>query len=917
MKKYFSLLFLTSSLIFCDDLNLWVSFADDNSIEVSMVSHVEFFGFQMEFGVEGDTENLFAPVDSAFYNDAGESVTSKVIYPLSGAALENGYTCFINEEGLLVAFSFENIGIPPGDTTVLFELPWIAEGITEEQVTIIEPIFVGLDGEGEPISLDVEYGLIEYQDGWPYETISQVISSPTTVHFDSGRRVLFGDYNGYFRVVNIDGSDVCWFNTGNQIWGSPAISDIDGDGDLEIIITSKSKHLYVLDDECNLELDFDSEQYLMGSPAIGNLDDDPEKEIVFGGYSNPGKLFAINHDGTAVENFPIEIDEKIQRGVALVDFNGNGKDDIVFGTDDEHIYLVFDDGSIANGFPFSAGGDFRTAPVVLDANGTKIILAGSRDNSFYALNSDGSIRFQIQTGDDIPSSAGILDTDSGPAIFFGSEDGFLYGVDIDGNSLSGWPIDTGIDVLGSPVFADLEGDGLPEIITTNGGVEFLVFHLDGSSYEPIPIEFELPFVSSPSVSDMDLDGDLELLGGTSESIVAVDIKTPGTSEGFWSMYRGNLERTGFLQATGGGIEVSYISDWNLVGLPLNVEDNSVISVFPESIEGTLFSFNESYIQQDELTPGTGYCLRFESEGTSLISGTSINSLNLELNGGWNLISGISTDIDVNMINDPGGIIIPGTIYGYNGSYVQSEMIEPGNGYWLRTLQAGSINISTTLNRGGATRNLFVDNPETNLLRFNNGTELLFGTDLSEREYISYMLPPKIPGGADIRFTGNVRAIKNHGIIEITSENDQISFFYDIKTPGESWIINNMETKEEYLLSATGNINIPGEIQILELKKNNFLEVPEKFAFHPAYPNPFNPSTAFRFDVPVTSKVKLSIYNLMGEEVRNLVKGNMQSGSHTVVWDGLNAAGYSLSAGVYLSRIESENFIKTQKLIFLK
>ena len=39
-----------------------------------------------------------------------------------------------------------------------------------------------------------------------------------------------------------------------------------------------------------------------------------------------------------------------------------------------------------------------------------------------------------------------------------------------------------------------------------------------------------------------------------------------------------------------------------------------------------------------------------------------------------------------------------------------------------------------------------------------------------------MLPPKIPGGADIRFTGNVRAIQNHGIIEITSENDQISGF---------------------------------------------------------------------------------------------------------------------------------------------
>ena len=56
---------------------------------------------------------------------------------------------------------------------------------------------------------------------------------------------------------------------------------------------------------------------------------------------------------------------------------------------------------------------------------------------------------------------------------------------------------------------------------------------------------------------------------------------------------------------------------------------------------------------------------------------------------------------------------------------------------------------------------------------------------------------------------------------------------------------------------------------------------------------------------------------MGEEVRNLVKGDLQCGFHTMVWDGANAAGYPLSAGVYLSRIEYENFVKTQKLIFLK
>ncbi|MEE1578191.1 MAG: VCBS repeat-containing protein, partial [Deltaproteobacteria bacterium] len=339
--------------------------------------------------------------------------------------------------------------------------------------------------------------------------------------------------------------------------------------------------------------------------------------------------------------------------------------------------------------------------------------------------------FEIQTGDDVPSSAAILETDSGPAVFFGSEDDFLYGVDLDGNPLPGWPVDTGVDVIGSPVFADLNGDGSPEVIATNGGVDLLVFGLDGTPFDEIPIDFELPFVSSPSVADMDMDGDLELCAGTSESVVAVDIKDPGTAEGYWNVYRGNLDRNGFYQTSGGGMEISHIADWNLVGLPLNVEDASVLTLFPESIEGTLFSFEGSYVQEDMLVPGTGYCLRFESGGTTVLTGTAINSLVLELAEGWNLISGISSAVSVNDIGDSGEIIIPGTIYGYNGSYLQAETIEPGNGYWTRTDEAGSITISNTLSRKEGSRSLLTDEPMGNTLQFHNGMNLYFGVELSE------------------------------------------------------------------------------------------------------------------------------------------------------------------------------------------
>ena len=76
---------------------------------------------------------------------------------------------------------------------------------------------------------------------------------------------------------------------------------------------------------------------------------------MFGGYSSPGKLFAVNPDGSAVSGFPIELGEKIQRGVALADFNGDALVDIVVGTDDEMIHVIYGDGTEAPGFPFEAG----------------------------------------------------------------------------------------------------------------------------------------------------------------------------------------------------------------------------------------------------------------------------------------------------------------------------------------------------------------------------------------------------------------------------------------------------------------------------------------------------------------------------------------------------------------------------------
>ena len=163
---------------------------------------------------------------------------------------------------------------------------------------------------------------------------------------------------------------------------------------------------------------------------------------------------AINGNGSNVDGFPLSLDEKVQRGVALADFNGNGKADIVVGTDDEFIHLIHDDGTIA--WSYETGGDIRIAPTVLELNtGEKIILAGSYDDNFYAFNSDGTLRFMIETSDKISTEASVVDIAGvGPVIFFASAN-VVYAVESDGDIYGNWTVEVADDVTSSIVFSEI------------------------------------------------------------------------------------------------------------------------------------------------------------------------------------------------------------------------------------------------------------------------------------------------------------------------------------------------------------------------------------------------------------------------------------------------------------------------------
>ena len=93
--------------------------------------------------------------------------------------------------------------------------------------------------------------------------------------------------------------------------------------------------------------------------------------------------------------------------------------------------------------------------------------------------------------------------------------------------------------------------------------------------------------------------------------------------------------------------------------------------------------------------------------------------------------------------------------------------------------------------------------------------------------------------------------------------------------------------------------------------------PEEFALLQNFPNPFNPSTTIRFELPRAADLRLTIYNTLGEVVRLAVNGRYSAGLHSFVWDGRNDNGQQVASGVYLLQMQAAEQVLTRKMVLLK
>ena len=129
----------------------------------------------------------------------------------------------------------------------------------------------------------------------------------------------------------------------------------------------------------------------------------------------------------------------------------------------------------------------------------------------------------------------------------------------------------------------------------------------------------------------------------------------------------------------------------------------------------------------------------------------------------------------------------------------------------------------------------------------------------------------------------------------------------------NWVLTS-ENGKNYILEASGEITVPSAGRFtLELEA----VVPASFTLHQNFPNPFNPVTTLTYGLPNKNHVTLTIYDLNGREINQIINIDKSAGHHSVLWNSTDRIGMPVSAGIYFYQIRAGEFLQTKKMVLLK
>ena len=170
------------------------------------------------------------------------------------------------------------------------------------------------------------------------------------------------------------------------------------------------------------------------------------------------------------------------------------------------------------------------------------------------------------------------------------------------------------------------------------------------------------------------------------------------------------------------------------------------------------------------------------------------------------------------------------------------------------------------------------------------------------------------------------SIENFQYYKLERSTDSL-FITDVETnylQYNNYIDNDLEFNTEYFYRVSAYVNdfwtdysnvISVMLENVNIAGAN--DMPTVYKVHQNHPNPFNPVTTLRYDLPQDAMVNIIIYDLMGKSIKSLVNSNQSAGYHSIQWNSINNEGQQVSAGLYLYTIQAGEFRQTKKMVLLK
>lgn len=414
----------------------------------------------------------------------------------------------------------------------------------------------------------------------------------------------------------------------------------------------------------------------------------------------------------------------------------------------------------------------------------------------------------------------------------------------------------------------------------------------------------------------------------------------------------------------------YIGGWSLVSSPLVMRDGSPDAVFLDDAPFyQLYGWNGAYFSPSEFVGhGPAYWLLLPQAATVDYEGAPIQPddsiVCLDLRPGWNLIGNpFRHDVyALAALIDSGGQRLPimeaaaagwvsPVFYAYFGNhYFMTSSLHRGHGHWFAALVEGLQFCAID-----AEPMAVADTDHAVRPSFAAGkTKLITVSLTTENSSVTIGIAEDAENGFDARYDlpAAPRApVESEGtlILRTDMERGFGRYSQDIRKPEQhlEWLLELSGSaavsvdvigatglaSDSYRFSINQNINddhliiesdqtielAPGQytLSLNRIENSPDANLPVDYYLSSNYPNPFNPNTSLAFGLPTAGQVRLSIYNVLGQQVRTLVDEQMVAGHHEVTWNGRDDAGRAVSSGVYFYRLESNQFNQTRKMMLVK